>query len=90
MKGPKSRSVKKNPSSHNEEEILRTSSDYDDEDDGFDFGKSDEFKKLIMNPIQNFKAASSNPPQTSRGHKHGSSILGHDQLLFGPGGAEIA
>lgn len=89
MKGPKSGLVKKNRASHNEEEILRTSSDYDDEDDGFDFGKTDEFKRLMMNPIQNFKAASSVPPQTSRSQRHGSSILGHDQLLFGSG-ADIA
>ena len=37
---------------HNDEEILRTSSDYDEEDDRFDdFNKSDEFKKLISNPL---------------------------------------
>jgi len=79
----------KRKSHHNDEEILRTSSDYDDEDDRFDdFNKSDEFKKLLSNPLQNVKAATQAATSFPNGrhisHLTGSkptSTLGHDSLF---------
>lgn len=80
--------IKRN-SHHNDEEILRTSSDYDDEDDRFDdFNKSDEFKKLLSNPLQNVKVATQSATSFPSG-RHNShltaskptSTLAHDSLL---------